>query len=406
MAEKKETPIVDNEVGKIKVKEKVEKQPVSNETKGNVTKVKAKMKMPAQDLSEPTITKVDLSTTKTKEDAVPEQSTDEVPVRDESKTSEKVVEEIIETTDEKPTGEKISDSVQDKPTPTKQVAEEPQVEKQEPLPENVEKLVNFIKETGGDINDYVKLNQDYSELDNLSLLEEYYKQTKPHLNSEEISFLMKDQFSFDEQRDDEVEIQRKKLALKEQVASAKSHLDGLKSKYYEDIKAGSKLTAEQQKAVDFFNRYQKEEAETKKGVEQRVNIFNEKTNNLFTDDFKGFEYKVGDKKFRYNVQDANKVKETQSDISNFIGKFLDKNNEMSDAAGYHKSFFTAMNADAIAKHFYEQGQADALKQSVEKGKNINMDPRQQHGVVEAGGIKVKVLGDNTADFKFKIKNKN
>ena len=318
MAEKKETPIVDNEVGKIKVKEKVEKQPVSNETKGNVTKVKAKMKMPAQDLSEPTITKVDLSTTKTKEDAVPEQSTNEVPVRDESKTSEKVVEEIIETTDEKPTGEKISDSVQDKPTPTKQVTEEPQVEKQEPLPENVEKLVNFIKETGGDINDYVKLNQDYSELDNLSLLEEYYKQTKPHLNSEEISFLMKDQFSFDEQRDDEVEIQRKKLALKEQVASAKSHLDGLKSKYYEDIKAGSKLTAEQQKAVDFFNRYQKEEAETKKGVEQRVNIFNEKTNNLFTDDFKGFEYKVGDKKFRYNVQDANKVKETQSDISNFI----------------------------------------------------------------------------------------
>ena len=317
-----------------------------------------------------------------------------------------MVEEIIETTDEKPTGEKISDSVQDKPTPTKQIAEEPQVEKQEPLPENVEKLVNFIKETGGDINDYVKLNQDYSELDNLSLLEEYYKQTKPHLNSEEISFLMKDQFSFDEQRDDEVEIQRKKLALKEQVASAKSHLDGLKSKYYEDIKAGSNLTAEQQKAVDFFNRYQKEEAETKKGVEQRVNIFNEKTNNLFTDDFKGFEYKVGDKKFRYNVQDANKVKETQSDISNFIGKFLDKNNEMSDAAGYHKSLFTAMNADAIAKHFYEQGQADALKQSVEKGKNINMDPRQQHGVVEAGGIKVKVLGDNTADFKFKIKNKN
>ena len=341
-----------------------------------------------------------------------QEQVEQKPVEETNKTEEKPQKEVQPEgeTQETPVLEEVTEEeTKEEVEEIADVAEEAikeNLETGKPLPENIQKLIDFMEETGGDLNDYVKLNQDYSKLDNEDLLLEYYRQTKPHLNLEEINFLMEDQFSYDEEVDDEKEIRRKKLALKEQVASAKSHLDGLKSKYYEDIKAGSKLTAEQQKAVDFFNRYQKEEAENKKDVEQRVNIFNEKTNNLFTDDFKGFEYKVGDKKFRYNVQDANKVKETQSDISNFIGKFLDKNNEMSDAAGYHKSLFTAMNADAIAKHFYEQGQADALKQSVEKGKNINMDPRQQHGVVEAGGIKVKVLGDNTADFKFKIKNKN
>jgi hypothetical protein len=403
MAEKKEEPKVDNEVGSLKVKEQIEKQPVGNETKGNVTKVKAKMKKPAEDQSKPTVTKVDLSKPKTEEDAVSKQSTDEVPVQNEPATSEKVVEEIIETTDEKSSGE--GNAVQNETTPPVKEVEKV-IEKSKPLPEGVEKLVNFIEETGGDLNDYVKLNQDYSDLDNVSLLKEYYKQTKPHLNNEEIDFLMEDQFSFNEDNDDEKEVKRKKLALKEQVASAKTHLEESKSKYYEDIKAGSKLTEEQQKAIDFFNRYNEEQVENEKGAEHRTSIFHEKTKNVFNDDFKGFEFKVGDKKFRYNVQDASKVKENQSDISNFVGKFLNKNNEMSDAEGYHKSLYTAMNPDAIAKHFYEQGQADALKQSVEKGKNISMDPRQQHGTVEAGGMKVKVLGDNSASFKFKIKNKN
>jgi hypothetical protein len=215
---------------------------------------------------------------------------------------------------------------------------------------------------------------------------------------------MEDQFSYDEDVDSDRDIKRKKLALKEQVANAKTQLEENKSKYYEEIKSGSKLTEEQQKAINFFNRYSEEEAESKKGNEQRVAKFQEKTKNVFNDKFKGFEYNVGEKKFRYNVQDANKVQDTQSDINNFIGKFLDKNNVMNDAEGYHKSLFTAMNPDAIAKHFYEQGKSDAIKTSVEKGKNISMEPRQAHGVVEAGGVKVRVLGDDVSDFKFKIKN--
>ena len=270
-----------------------------------------------------------------------------------------------------------------------------------PLPENIQKLMDFMEETGGDLSDYVKLNQDYSKLNDNDVLYEYYKQTKPHLTSEEINFLMEDSFSYDEDVDEERDIRRKKLALKEQVADARAHLDGQKSKYYEEIKAGSKLTTEQQKAVDFFNRYNKESEANQKIVKKNTDIFTQKTNQVFNDKFKGFEYNVGDKKYRFNVNNTEEVKTAQSDLSNFTKKFLDKNSALTDAKGYHKSLFTAMNADAIAKHFYEQGKADAMKDSVAKSKNVNMDPRQSHGKVETGGLKFRVLGDSANDFKIK-----
>ena len=402
---KKEEPIVDNEVGKIKVKEKKEQQPTGNETKGNVTKVKAKMKKSAIDLDKETMTKVDLNKPpKPEENEVKENNTNNegvAPKSEDANTSQKQekVQPEAETQEAPALEEVTNEKVKEKENIKEAIAE---VEKTgQPLPENIQKLVDFMKETGGDINDYVALNTDYSKLDNQDLLYEYYKQTKPHLNAEEINFLMEDQFSYDEENDDEKEIKRKKLALKEQVASAKSHLDGQKSKYYKDIKAGSKLTNEQQKAVDFFNRYKKEEEET----EKRKSIFENKTNQVFNDQFKGFEYNVGDKNYRFNVSDKNEVKNNQSDLTNFVGKFLDENNNISDADGYHKSLFTAMNADAVAKHFYEQGKADAMKDSVAKAKNVDMNPRQSHGVVEAGGIKVRVLGEDSSNFKFKIKNK-
>jgi len=219
--------------------------------------------------------------------------------------------------------------------------------------------------------------------------------------------MMEDYFSFDEEIDDDRDIKRKKLALKEQVAQAKLHLENAKTKYYEEIQYGNKLTSEQQKAIDFFNRYNKESKEQQQVAEKQTRTFLNKTNQLFNKDFKGFEYNVGDKKFRFNIKDTSGVKETQSDINNFVKKFLNKNNEMEDTKGYHKGLFTAMNADAIAKHFYEQGKADALKDSIAKSKNVSMDPRQEfNGQINTGGIKVRVLGDNSNDFKFRIKNKN
>ena len=419
MAEK-EKPVADNETGKIKVKAKKEKQPDNSETKGNVTKVKAKMKQPAEDLSEAVVHKVNLDKPiKKEEDAVSEQSTNEVPVQDKPEVSREVQEENIKTTNEEPAGE--SGAVQNEETPvveeiiTDKVEEQvKEVEKEVieavtkseeqgvELPENIQKLVGFMQETGGDINDYVALNQDYSKLDNHTLLKEYYKSTKPHLSDEEIDFVMEDTFAYDQEEHTEKEIKRKKLAMKEQVASAKQHLESVKSKYYEDIKSGSKLTTEQQEAINFFNKYN----EQSESYKESVDIFKNKTENVFNNEFKGFEYNVGDKRFRFNVKDANKVKETQSDINNFVKRFLNKDNTMEDAAGYHKGLFTAMNADQIANHFYEQGKADALKDSIAKSKNVSMDPRQAHNEnVNTSGYKVRALNNDDSGFKFKIKRK-
>ena len=360
------------------------------------------------------VIKVDLSKPPTpKENEIKKDNADDSGVVAESKDAEPTQEqEEIQPeaeTQEAPVLEEITeDSTEEEIAEVEEQVEEAIAEAEatgKPMPENIQKLIDFMEETGGDLNDYVKLNKDYSNMGDQDLLYEYYKQTKPHLNNEEINFLMEDSFSYDEDEDDDRDIRRKKLALKEQVANAKSHLDGQKSKYYDEIKAGSKLTSEQQKAIDFFNRYNKESEATKKTVKTNSDIFTQKTNNVFNDKFKGFEYNVGDKKYRFNVNNAEEVKNTQSDISNFTKKFLDKNSALTDAKGYHKSLYTAMNADAVAKHFYEQGKADAMKDSVAKAKNVNMDPRQAHGTIEAGGVKVKVLGDDSSDFKFKIKQK-
>tara|TARA_R100000995_G_scaffold54690_1_gene26845 strand:- start:129 stop:1283 length:1155 start_codon:yes stop_codon:yes gene_type:complete len=383
MAEKKEQPIVDDTVEKLKVKKpkkKVFKQQDSGPVKVDLKELKEKAEE---------ITKVDLKK----------------PVED-IKAQEKPVEEKTTETKQAPVVEEVTNEkkVEPKPAPVKQEVKQPE---KPVLPENVEKLVSFMKETGGNINDYVKLNKDYSDMDNHTLLKEYYKTTKPHLKTDEIDFLMEDQFSYNEDSDEEKEIKRKKLALKEQVASAKSHLDGLKSKYYEDIKMGSKLPDEAKKAVDFFNRYNKESEELKQAEEQAHSAFKQKTDTVFNDEFKGFEYSVGDKRFRFNVNNAGEIKEKQSDIGNFIGKFLNDNNQIEDAKGYHKALYTAMNSDAIAKHFYEQGKADALKDSVAKSKNIDMNPRESHSdTIVNSGLKVRALGNNSNDFKFKIRKKN
>jgi len=394
-------------MAKKKTEEVVEK--TTNEPKGDVTKIKAKMKKPAE-IAEETITKIDLSK--------PSKPVEENEIEEDNLVDEGVV-AVADNADAPQEQEEIQPEAEAQESPvleeiTGEEIEEVVVEAEEaiaesletgqPLPENVQKLVDFMDETGGDINDYVKLNQDYSTLNDEALLKEFYTQTKPHLNTEEINFLMEDQFSFDEDIDEDRDIRKKKIALKEQVANAKSHLDGQKSKYYEEIKAGSKLTTEQQKAINFFDRYNKESGETLKAAKANTDIFTEKTNEVFNDKFKGFEYNVGDKKYRYNVNNAEEVKTNQSDLNNFTKKFLDKKMALKDASGYHKSLYTAMNADAVANHFYEQGKADAIKTSVAQAKNVDMNPRQSHGTVEAGGVKVRVLGDDSSDFKFKIKN--
>lgn len=373
------------------------------------------------------VIKVDLSKiNKPKQDAVSEQKTNDsdavVEQPQDSASSEEVVEEIRDAGEEKKEAvvlEEITNETTETNNPdttgvdggaevadATQKQEEilPETKTQIELPEGLDKVIDFMNETGGDLSDYVKLNTDYSKLNNNQLLREYYETTKPHLEAEEISFLMQDNFSFDEEVDEEKDIRKKKIAYKEELAKAKNHLDGLKSKYYKEIKSGSKLNPEQQKAVEFFDRYKKENEEAKQLAEKQTAVFKNKTENVFSKNFKGFDYSVGDKKFRFNVKDTDKVKTTQSDINNFVKKFLNDKNEMSDAAGYHKSLFTAMNADKIASHFYEQGKADAMKESMSKAKNIDMNPRGTHEEVSApNGWKVRSIGGQSTS-KLKIKN--
>ena len=355
-------------------------------------------------------------------DAVQEQETTSVDVGKRTTDSEEMDQEVRsdnnESEDEQPAIElvqdeevteepkSLADKIKDIPNKLKEESESVNNNQEtRELPENVDKLVKFMEETGGSLEDYVNLNKDYDSMDDMDILREHYRQAKPHLSEEEISFLMEDSFSYDEEIDEERDIKRKKLALKESIAEAKSSLISLKSKYYDDLKLSSKLTPEQREAVEFYNSYKQEQESTQQLAKQQRSVFEEKTNQLFSDDFKGFEYKVGDNKYRFNVKDVNTVKESQADINSLVSKFVNKNNEMSDAAGYHKALFTAMNADSIANHFYEQGRADAIKNSIAKSKNVDMNPRGTHEAVTTdSGFKIRAIsGDDSSKLRVKIK---
>jgi len=263
----------------------------------------------------------------------------------------------------------------------------PQTQAQE-VPENLEKLVSFMKETGGTIDDYSRLNADYSNIDGTTLLKEYYKKAKPHLDSEEIQFIIEDSFDFDEDLDEARDIRKKKLAYKEEVAKAKGFLGELKDKYYADIKLRPGVSQEQKKAVDFFDRYNEEQKQHKANQEHFIT----QTKSVLNEDFKGFDFNIGESKFRYGVKDPSKVADDQKSLSNFIGKFLDESGKINDTKGYHKALYAARNADTIAQHFYEQGKTDAIKNQVAKSKNITTEPRAtQDGNVFVGGFKVKAI---------------
>jgi len=378
-----------------------------------------KVKKPKQLSKEDKPIKIDLSKPKTKPDAVqerkaetipddkssgdipkvevkggePEQKPDETtPIQEiiEEVTEEKVAEEIVEL------GEKLEEHIE-APTPE-------EIREVASLPENIEKVVDFMKETGGTLEDYVRLNADYSNVDNDTLLKEYYKQTKSHLDSEEINFLIEDNFSWDEELDEERVIRKAKLAYKEEVAKAKNHLEDLKSKYYDEIKLRPGVTQDQQKAMDFFNRYNEEQSVAVKQHE----AFKSNTNEYFSKEFKGFDFNIGEKKFRYGVKSPSEVADKQSNISNIIKKFLNDKGDVTDVKGYHKAMYAAEHADNIAQHFYEQGKSDATKDLVAKSKNIQTEPRQNPpSDVFVNGLKVRAIsGMDSSKLKIKTRKFN
>jgi len=362
--------------------------------------------------------KVDLSKPpKTETDAVQEQSADES-VPSGSSTDEKTreeteveLQEVQQEENQLTLEEVIEEETKEEPKedPVQELKEEIEDAVQESqdtataLPENIQKVVDFMNETGGTLEDYVKLNQDYSNIDDSTLLYEYYSQTKGHLTKDEIDFLIEDKFVSDDEVDDPKDIKRKQLAYKEEIAKAKGYLEGLKGKYYEEVKLGSKLTSDQQKAIEFFNNYNSEQSEQQVLQEKQTTHFNNESKKVFNEEFKGFEFKVADKKYRFNVKDKQQVLDKQSNILNVLDKYINNDNMLQDATGYHKALFVADNADAVANHFYEQGKADAIKQLNAESKNINMDPRKA-GTVEAEGIKVRAItGDDSSKLKIKLR---
>ena len=393
---------------------------MSEEVKQEGTfKIKSK---PKQLIKKDNVIKVDLSK-KEEKDAVQVGETKEVAVEEQTGNSPQVDQQVSESSEvledkqeqptikeiveEKPIEEKVEEEIQEigEKIEQKVIAPTPEESREiAKLPENIEKVVDFMKETGGTLEDYVRLNADYSNVDNDTLLREYYKQAKSHLDSSEINFMIEDNFSYDEEVDEEREIRKKKLAYKEEVAKARKHLDGLKSQYYEEIKLRPGVTQDQQKAMDFFNRYNEEQ----NTAQQQHEDFKSNTKNYFTNEFKGFDFQVGGKKFRYGVKNPNEVADKQSNITNTIKKFLDDKGNVKDVKGYHKAMYAADNVDKIAQHFYEQGKSDATKDLVAKSKNITEDVRPSPtGDVFVGGLKVKsISGLDSSKLKIKTRKFN
>jgi len=393
--------------GEFKIKKKKPKN-LGNQSKDNLIKVDL-TKPEAQGEVIPDVIKVDIPSEalKTEDNAIQIGETETLDVGEQTGDSsgvDKQVPESSEAIEEVIPIQEITEEEQEVEEITKEVKEAKRDEKVlgKPLPENIEKLVSFMEETGGTVQDYVALNKDYSNYSSKDVLREYYTKAKPHLDQEEISFLMEDNFDFDEDVDEPREIRKKKLAFKEEVANAKKFLESSKSKYYDEIKLRPGVTQEQQEALSFYDQYkQQQENATKLHGD-----FRDRTKKLFSNEFKGFDFNVGDKKFRYGIKDPGKVGESQVDVQNFVSKYTDESGSIVDPAGYHKAMYAAMNADKIAHHFYEQGKADGIKNIISSSKNPSQDgPRQvADGNVFINGLKVKAISglDST---KLKIKTK-
>lgn len=391
--------------GEFKLKKKTTPKKLAS-TESNVTKVSIKEPLVN---AEPDVTKVVI---KKEDDAIQTQATDDsnatIEKPENGADGEAVVKEVRKPEEAVDSPIQLVNSDEDQEETKKITTEYKEAVRDEkvlgkPLPENVEKLVAFMEETGGDINDYVRLNADYSNVDNETLLKEYYKQTKPYLEGDDINLLLED-FSYDEDIDEQKDIRKKKLAFKEEVAKARNFLEETKSKYYDEIKLRPGVTQEQQKATDFFNRYNEEQ----KAGKAKHSEFLKRTNELLNEDFKGFDFNVGESKFRYSIKNPQKVAEAQSDISNFIGTFLNDKGEVKDTKGYHKALYAARNADTIAQHFYEQGKADAVKDVMAKSKNISTEPRKtSSGDVFINGLKVRAIsGADSSKLKIKTRKFN
>ena len=328
-----------------------------------------------------------------------------VALRDEPNKEDEITENKEEVLEEPDSPLELikDDEVEETIETVASVKEDELVKENQVLPENIDKLVKFMEDTGGTVEDYVNLNRDVSKMDNTSLLREYYKKTKPHLDTDDIDFLFNKNFAYNGDEDDPQDIKAKQLAFKEELFNAQNHFNSSKEEYYADLKLRKQndIPKEQQEAIDHYDSYKKQQTEN----EVKIEKFKLNTDKVFNKDFKGFDFKVGENKYRYKVENPQKVKESQYSINNWISSHLDDEGQVKDVLKYHKSLFTAKNADKIAGHFYEQGRADAIRERAKKAKNINMDPRKDNSSIpksNTSGVRA-ISNDNDNPNKLRMK---
>ena len=278
-------------------------------------------------------------------------------------------------------------------------------ESNEDLPEDVSAYFKYKKETGRSIQDFVKLQQNYDEMDSDKLLSQYYSQTEEGLDSEDIKDLMEDKFGYDEDLDDEADIKKIERTKKRELVKAKKFLNEQKDKYNIPLESsGAGLSGEELENFNSYKSYVEESTTAKEAQKKRYDYFLDKTDEVFNDEFKGFEFSVGEKSFTFKPGDKDELKSKQSDVNNFVNKFMDKDSGlMNDAKGYHKAMSVAMNLDKFAEFFFNQGMTDAINNVSKKSKNINMDVRSTPQNFSKDGLKIRAVGDSSSGKGLKIR---
>jgi hypothetical protein len=281
-------------------------------------------------------------------------------------------------------------------------------EKNSPLPDEVSKYLDFKKETGRGFEDFIKANKNYDNLEDDQILKEYYSLTESDLDSEDIEYLMEDKFGYDEEVDDDRDIKKKNISKKRELAIAKKYLSKLSETYKTPLESsGGSYSEEQLKEINAYKEYvQKAQTEVESN-KRKSEYFQKKTDEVFNSEFKGFEFKVGDKNVIYSSGDANEIKSKQVNVQSFINQYIGEDGLVNDAQGWHKALNAAMNPDKLAQYFYEQGKADAIGDVSKKSKNINMSLRQTPQSSPQKGFQARAVStDSGRGLRIRSKNKN
>lgn len=261
------------------------------------------------------------------------------------------------------------------------------------LPEHLKAIQEYQEKTGRTLQDYVASQRDYDSIDDDTILMMYRSEKTPFLSRDEIREEILDTYG-EEDIDDEKDIKRKEREKKKEIAEARKHFNEQKEQYKIPLESRVDSVPEDVKErLARFEQYEASQNERQALLEKQRQILTEKTDQFFGDKFEGFKFNVGeDNELTYKIEDVAKVKDGQMGVAGFLEKFLDKDGNISDVAGYHKAIFTAMNADRIAKHAYEQGIAAAIKNGEKAAKHIQMDPHAAAPEMQQEKPKARVVG--------------